>query len=172
MQSEYNLDQHIHNYAVWTAARAVQRNFTTTANIKRAIEQSGLRSFALSNDVKTSDEFDNLHKEWSNQLISAFDLVGVPSCSYGRAAKIISIYLKTSVLLCNRASCNASKVIHPPIDGILLKSLSQLSGLEDLKAIRWTKLDKTKYWELIKRLRCHFRKIDWRLEMYWSPELD
>lgn len=172
MDREYTLDQHIHNYSVWTAARAVQRNFTTTANIKRAIEKTGLRSFALSNTIRDSEQFDSLHVIWSEQLVNAFVDMGAPMCSYGRAAKIISIYLKTSVLLCNRAGCAASPVIHPPIDGILLKNLSEESGLEDLRSVRWTKLDKNQYWGLIERLRSHFGRIDWRLETYWTPELD
>lgn len=172
MDKEYTLSQHVHNYAVWTAARAVQRNFTTTANIKRAIEQIGLQSFALSNTVINSRQFDDMHVMWAEELIDAFKKMGAPKCSYGRAAKIISIYLKTSVLLCNRASCTASAVIHPPIDGILLRNLSEKTALKDLKPVRWTKLNKDEYWELIECLRSHFGQIDWRLEAYWTPEMD
>jgi hypothetical protein len=42
----YTFNDHRHNYAVWTAARAVSRNFTSTANVKLAIEACGLRHFA------------------------------------------------------------------------------------------------------------------------------
>jgi hypothetical protein len=172
MQTDYNLDKHIHDYSVWTAARAVQRNFTTTANIKHAIEQSDLPSFARYNDIRSVEEYDRLHCQWAEQLINAFDNSRAPKCSYGRAAKIISIYLKTSVLLCNRASCTASSIMHPPIDGILLRNIAEIPGLSDLKNIRWTKLDKDEYWSLIKRLRSHFGQVNWKLEKYWTPELE
>ena len=48
--ADYDIQEHIHRYAVWTAARASQRNFTTTANIRRAIEESGLRDFKLAKE--------------------------------------------------------------------------------------------------------------------------
>ena len=38
----YTFTKHIHNYACWTAARAVQRNFTNTQNIVKAIEATDL----------------------------------------------------------------------------------------------------------------------------------
>lgn len=170
--TEYSFEQHVHNYAVWTAARAVQRKFTTTANIKWAIEQTTLRSFAAHNDINSAEQYDELHKCWAENLIHAFSNIGVQDCTYGRAAKVISIYLKTSVLLCNRASCRASQLIHPPIDSILLKRIASKSGLKDLSQIRWTHLSKLEYWSLVKRLKDHFGSFDWRLEEYWTPERD
>lgn len=168
----YTFNQHRHNYATWTAARAVQRNFTTTGKIKYAIERSGLRDFSESDQNITKGEFDQLHQIWAEQLTHAFSSKGVPNCSYGRAAKIISIYLKTSIILCNKANCNRSPLIHPPIDGILLRNVSQCEGLSDLKSIKWTILSKDEYWHLTKRLTDHFKFFDWRLEHFWSPELD
>lgn len=170
--TEYSFEQHVHNYAVWTAARAVQRNFTATVNIKQAIEQTTLRTFAAHNDITTSQQYDEYHEYWADNLITAFSNIGIKDCSYGRAAKVISIYLKTSVLLCNRASCNASKLIHPPIDGILLKRISSQPGLKDLARVRWTQLSKREYWILVERLKVHFGAFDWRLEEYWTPERD
>jgi hypothetical protein len=172
MQQSYSIEQHIHNFAVWTAARAVQRSFTTTSIIKYAIEQTSLRSFSESNISINGNEYDSHHTKWAEQLITAFEMKNITLCSYGRAAKIISIYLKTSILLCNRANCATSAAIHPPIDGILLKNISNLPGLNDLKNIRWTKLDKQNYWLLVDRLKLHFGSFDWKLEEYWTPELD
>lgn len=166
----YSFEQHVHNYAIWTAARAVQRNFTTTANIARAIEQTTMRAFATSNDISTEEQYATLHESWAETLILAFLRMGAPNCSYGRAAKIISIYLKTSVVLCTRASCRASGLIHPPIDYILLKQLSLQSDLRDLAQIKWTQLSKMDYWNLVERLKAHFGTFDWRLEEYWTPE--
>ncbi|AUD05945.1 hypothetical protein [Spirosoma pollinicola] len=165
----YTFDQHRHNYATWTAARAVQRDFTTTAKIKYAIEQSSLQRFAQDDNEVSVEQFATLHQRWAEQIISALKAEGVQTVTYGRASKLISIYLKTSVILCNKGQCYRSSSIHPPIDGILLRSLSILPGLSDLKSIKWTLLEKDDYWKLAERLRNHFGSFDWRLEYYWMP---
>lgn len=167
--NDYTFDQHRHNYATWTASRAVQRNFTTTTKIKYAIEQSSLQHFAQDDNEVSVEQFAALHQRWAERIISALEAEGVQRVSYGRAAKIISIYLKTSVILCNKGQCHRSSVIHPPIDGILLRNLSILPGLSDLKSTKWTQLKKDEYWKLAERLRNHFGSFDWRLEHYWMP---
>jgi hypothetical protein len=166
---DYTFDQHRHNYAIWTAARAVQRNFTTTAKIKYAINESGLQIFAQTGGEVSVESFDSLHQLWADQIIKALQNEGVQTVTYGRAAKIISIYLKTSVILCNKAECKQSFTIHPPIDAILLKNLSTLPGLSDLGSLRWTQIKKEDYWSLAKRLKHYFGSFDWRLEFYWTP---
>jgi len=168
----YTFNQHRHNYAIWTAARAVQRNFTSTSKIKYAIEQTSLQEFAESDQPFSIKEFETLHTIWAMKMQEAFQASEIKTCSYGRAAKIISIYLKTSVLLGNQGNCGRSEFIHPPIDGILLKNMSKNEGLADLKAIRWTQLSQEDYWKLVERLRTHFNRFDWRLEYYWTPELE
>ena len=168
--TDYTFDQHRHNYATWTAARAVQRNFTTTVKIKNAIDQTSLRGFAQDDREVSLEQFNTLHRLWADQIITSLTVEDVRTASYGRAAKIIAIYLKTSVILCNKGKCHRSSVIHPPIDGILLKSLSILPGLSDLKSTKWTQLKKDAYWNLTERLRNYFGSFDWRLEYYWMPK--
>ena len=168
----YNFNQHKHNYAVWAAARAVQRGFTTTGNIKIAIEKSDLRQFSEDISYYSSEQFEKFHRVCSRQLINAFSDLNLADVSYGRAAKIISIYLKTSVVLTSKGECEKSKIIHPPIDSILLNNISKIEGLSNLKAIRWTQLEEFGYWELINKLKSYFTKLDWTLEEYWTHELD
>ena len=57
MNKNYNFNQHRNNFSMWAAARAVQRNFTTTENIVIAIENSGLRDFVESFKNKSKEEF-------------------------------------------------------------------------------------------------------------------
>ena len=150
---DYPFNEHKHRYAVWTAARAVQRSFTTTANIKTAIEASGLRIFAESDKEITIEEFDELHTLWCNTLINSF----LPlKCSYGRAAKIVSIYLKTAVVIASSGSHPNCKIIHPPIDSILLTGLSKLDGLKDLSLERWTTLNEKQYQNVVNTIKTHF----------------
>lgn len=42
--------------------------------------------------------------------------------------------------------------------------------LKDLKNERWTNLNEADYWELVSKIKPHFKKFDWTLEMYWAPE--
>jgi hypothetical protein len=171
----YNFNEHKHNFAVWTAARAVQRNFTTTSKIKQAIEASDLRQFSEDQSSCSVEDFDIFHKKCANQLITQFNTNGITDVSYGRAAKIISIYLKTTVILFNQGNCNRSQVIHPPIDSILLNNIAEkFEALKELKATRWTTLEKPAYWELVSKLRSKprldFPNFNWELEEFWRPE--
>lgn len=164
---DYPFNEHKHRYAVWTAARPVQRSFTTTANIKLAIEASGLRIFAESQNEVTIEEFDELHTLWCNTLINSF----LPlKCSYGRAAKIVSIYLKTAVVIASAGSHPNCKIIHPPIDSILLTGLSKRDGLKDLSLERWTTFNKDGYLKVVNTIKTYFGFFDWQIEKYWKPE--
>lgn len=163
----YTFDEHKHRYVVWTAARAVQRNFTTTNNIGRAIDESGLRLFAEDKLSYDQAGFDSFHRRCGVQIMDALKRQGVEQASYGRAAKIIAIYLKTSVVLSNKGTCCKSMVIHPPIDRILLQALAKNKALRTLSAINWTGLEEKPYWELVEMLRKHIPEFNWKLEEHW-----
>ncbi len=91
----YTFNEHKHCYAVWTAARA-QRAFAKNEEIAKAICTTSLRSF-LEEDVCISHQhFDAKHVEWCEAIIHFF---GDDKCKYGRAAKIVAIYLKTALIL-------------------------------------------------------------------------
>lgn len=166
----YSFSQHRHNYAVWTAARAVQRSLTTTANIKKAIEESVLRDFSESENAITETEFQTFHRKCANQIIMSLNRMGVTNTTYGRAAKIISIYLKTAVILPNSGTCKRSSIIHPPIDSILLKNLSVAAGNKSILAVPWTLLDESGYWSLVLQIKSLPKAFNWTLEEYWRPE--
>jgi hypothetical protein len=96
----------------------------------------------------------------------------VQNATYGRAAKVISIYLKTSVILCNQAKCKKSQVIHPPLDSILLARIAHCLELPSIKTKRWTLFNENDYWDMVKTLQARIGKFDWRVEFYWKPERD
>ena len=172
-EKNYSFANHLHNYAVWTAARAVQRSFTSTKKIKAAIDYSTLRQFAESTESCTKEKFDENHSMWADQLIEGFQTEGIENVSYGRAAKIISIYLKTSVVLPNKAACNRSEIIHAPIDNILLTALAEAKPkFKKEFRLKWTLLKKEDYWKLINDIESAGEPINWRLEKYWRPEQD
>lgn len=75
--TEYTIKDHFHNYAIWTAARAVQRGFTTTANIKAAIDAAGLRDFAENKQNINADEFEDFHMETAHKILSSLEEIGL-----------------------------------------------------------------------------------------------
>lgn len=166
---QYTFSDHLHNYAVWTAARAVQRKFTTTSNIKSAIEASRLRDFAESlHEVMSAEEFDTFHREMAHSMIGFLNGIKVKT-SYGQAAKIIAIYLKTSVIIRESGAGTLSRMAHPPIDNILLSRLNKVYPTLVASKIRWTQLDESEYFQLIEKLRKINFDFFWEIEKYWSP---
>ena len=166
---KYTFNDHLHNYAVWTAARAVQRSFVKTAIIKEAIENSGLPAVISRNDITTSDEFDNFHDRCCREILNFFIKHSIKGASYGRAAKIVSIYIKTSIVIRDSGKSRLAIIAHPPIDNILLKNLDKKMK-KGFSKLRWTQLDRQAYLGLIEELRVITPGEFWKLEQYWIPD--
>ncbi len=166
---EYTLDEHVHRFSVWTAARASQRGFTSTLVISQVIESSKLRDFVESQPKAVSpSEFDEFHKGICRDMIQRFHDLGV-TASYGRVAKIVAIYLKTSVVIRVNRTASILEVVHPPIDRIVLRALAK--ELKDLKKLNWTQMSFDQYWQLVETIRSQLGNFDWRLELRWRPEI-
>lgn len=171
----YSHYQHRHNFAVWCAARAVQRNFANanTLILKEALENSGVVAFIKDNEENdiSKTHFDEQHERWCNSILKTWN--NIDGASYGRAAKLVAVYIKAMIVVRNGQS-KLAIVAHPPIDRIILKNISRDSRIhhdnrENWKEINWTKLDKEKYKKLIK----DFRQVVnnqpfWVIEKYWS----
>lgn len=167
----YTFTKHLHNYACWTAARAVQRNFTTTNKIIKAIESSDLIRFEELH-IETADDYDRFHKICCNQIIDFFNNRLNTTASYGRAAKIVAIYLKTAVIVRYSGEGKMAEVAHPPIDRILLTNLRKYFPHALNEKTKWTELDETSYFDLIAKLRTlPFAKF-WEIEEYWTAAVD
>ena len=133
---------YLHNFACWAAARAVQRNFTTTENIVNAIEKSGLRDFVETYNGNGKAEFEAFHIKCGLKIIEELT---EHNCTYGIAAKIIAVYIKTALVIpLHGVNC---EVIYPPIDA---HNLSKIKGFSKYK---WTKLDKETFDKIIGALK-------------------
>jgi hypothetical protein len=163
----YSFAKHLHNYACWTAARAVQRNFTTTNKIIKAIESSDLVKVEEL-QIETADEYDRFHKVCCNQIIDFFKNQLNTTASYGRAAKIIAIYLKTAVVIRYSGEGKLARIAHPPIDRILLTNLYKKHPELSVDKTTWTKLDEQSYFDLISKIRNLQLSSFWELEKYWD----
>lgn len=170
MRDTYSFKDYIHDYAVWTAARAVQRGFTSTQRIQEAIDKSELHKFSEARKCDSIEEFNDFHRLCAKQIIEAFENRGIAKATYGRATKIISIYLKTSVVIPMSGQGNICQFIHPPIDRILLTNLSREHKLQKLCEKGWTSLNEEEYWNLYERVKREGFQFDWTLEKYWHPK--
>lgn len=164
--NNYNFFDHLHNYGMWTAARAVQRGFTTTKNIAVVVEKSGLRGLLDNKDNWTSATFDEFQRKTAHAIIDGFESLGI-RCSYGQASKIIAIYIKTTFVI--REKEPLKRIAHPPVDGILLAGLHKDFPHLKLGIIKWTRMGEREYWETINKLRTLEADEFWKIEHYWHP---
>ena len=141
--------------------------FASIELIEQAICATNLKEFAESSTLITQEDFDQLQKSWCHTLIHFF--CDINNCSYGRAAKIVAIYLKTSVVLPEKCTSQRYSFIHPPIDNRVLTSLSKKEGLEKLKKETWTKFDEEKYWYIVQKVRSVCNFFHWGIESGWTP---
>ncbi|HAK79362.1 MAG TPA: hypothetical protein DCR35_17430 [Runella sp.] len=171
LELTYSYFNHLHNYAIWTAARAAQRGFTTTKNIKTAIEKTELKDLLEGNKpLKSVEEFDTFHEKCCEFIMAEISQLGIKGVTYGRAAKIVNIYIKTAIVIPNPDS-QLAFIAHPPVDRILLIGLTEQLKVKFHK-ISWTGFDQKDYLKIITQ----FRELGfglevpfWKIEKYWNP---
>jgi hypothetical protein len=144
----YDIYQHRHNFAVWAAARASQRRLTTVDTLRKALESSEVVAFVRDHvtDKIDSDAFAAKHRSWCEEIVRSLLDAGVMNATFGRAAKLVAVYLKSMVVIGPFADSDLARVAHPPIDRILLRNLARAEGLETglstmLRMTNWTALE-------------------------------
>lgn len=146
-----------HEFAVWAGARASQRGFTTIKNLKNALECSGVVDFLLEDGFEhtTRENFDCRHDRWCLNIIGTLkkSIGDRGDVTYGRAAKLIAVYLKSMILMTEYIDTPIAWHVHPPIDRILLQNLAKETGMKKIKSVVWTALDRENYLDLIGVLR-------------------
>ncbi len=174
----YDLSEHRHRFAVWAAARAAQRGFTTVGNLRAALESTDIRkSLALPETFQSSvAQFDKLHAGWCSAIQAFLNDRSIPNATYGRAAKLVAVYLKATVVLGDACNTPLGHNAHPPIDRILLRALASSDELKSphkhtWASVNWTELDDSAYRELIGQLRTVIPAGApfWSIEKYWQP---
>ncbi|SRR6266542_4829373 len=167
--NSYDFQEHLHRYAVWTAARA-QRAFLNNAHISKAIEKVNLKqeAFSLPHNYK-NEEFDKWHSQKTIELqrqLQVFSKIDMP---FSRAAKVLNVYLKTTLVIPNCSSGSSLvNAIHPPIDRILLNCLIENEFLFQEHFTAWTKMNESQYKKIIEMLRKNFTSL-WKAECCWKP---
>jgi hypothetical protein len=141
MGNRYPHFLHRHNFAIWAAARASQRRWGSakTALIKTAVEASGLAKAVEDNASWPPDKeaFDTFHRHHCHRIMQRLEADGVQTVTYGRAAKIVAIYLKSMVVVGPDWDTQFARLIHPPIDNMLLNTTTPLGLKKTQAASRW-----------------------------------
>ena len=163
---------------------------------KEALEKT-LRAVTLDKGQwPPPNEVDGKLQQWTAEVLASL-AARSPGIRYGRAAKLVAVYLKEMVVTGPHADHAFARLLHPPIDGILLRGLATaLKGgslfrdcvsaaskarlgraLTGALKNRPFNLDACEYCELIVALReAHLDRDDqdqhafWFLERFWTPD--
>lgn len=180
---DYDLEEHRHRFAVWAGARAAHRGLKggKVELLREALESTDIRSTVTDpkalNEPINAEDYDDKHHEWCDAVLTYLRIdVGIKDATFGRAAKLVAVYIKTMIVIGPNFDSQFAKVAYPPIDGILLKALSKSDNITDEGAkhyfggVKWTQLDADGYETLISTIRKCVPNIDpfWHLEQYWD----
>ncbi|MFK8055854.1 MAG: hypothetical protein AB8F78_07015 [Saprospiraceae bacterium] len=176
----YTIQLHRHRFAVWTAGRAVARNFASAKHVEAAITAAGLRKAVEADKVfRNQKAFDKWHVGRCEKMLKYWDKhsEGVKEHSFGRAAKVIAIYLKAMIGLGEIDAHPMQKWMHPPIDRILLDNMRTDLGYTIKELPNWTQLDVDGYSEVLKRIsdwmQANRKGADlWEVEEFWAADVD
>ena len=172
----YDIKEHKHRYAAWAASRAssVKGCRFKVRQGEMIIKHIGLNDLIdRPDDLRDASKFDDYHRKLREAAISKATELGL-NFTHGVAAKLINIYMKT-IFICGGYPNHAkTKLIHPPIDALLLKALHKEIGeleaeLHKAIKIRWSKFDSDQYEEVIKNIRVvQNGEPLWKIEEYWQ----
>jgi hypothetical protein len=174
----YDITEHRHRFAVWAAARAAQRGFTTVRNLRDALQATDIQEIlsAPSTFDISAAQFDEFHRRWCSAICSNLIDRQISKVTHGRAAKLVAIYLKAIVVMGSGCNSSLAHHMHPPIDRILLQSLAASDRITSpheaaWRSISWTQLDEAAYDRLIGQLRNAIPGDApfWTIEEYWEP---
>ena len=182
--SDYSLGEHRHRFACWAAARAASRKLAGGSNraMRIALEDSALPGVLLGPPQRwpqSAAEYDRAHSRWCGDVVSSLHGQGVETATYGRAAKLVAVYVKAMIVCGGEAESALGQVAHPPIDRLLLQALARQSCFpsqlrQEWRRTSWTTLDVDGYDEVILSLReagLDYQGF-WRAERWWSGDGD
>ena len=178
----YSLTEHRHRYACWCSARAATRGLggATNKTVRLALESSSLPDLIAGPPEawpRTADDFDEAHLTWCAAVLDSLHAQGVHEATFGRAAKIVAIYLKTLVVCGGQSTSALAQVAHPPVDRVLLQALARdpqfpSAVRSEWRRTSWTALGEAEYSALVAQLRAVGLDSGgfWRAERWWSGD--
>jgi hypothetical protein len=173
---EYTFEEHSHRYACWTAARSASISRFSNIEIAGFIQRISLRLKL----EKLRAQKNVAHWQYKNWFIENVRLlkeemetnsVRIPAkhrkISFGIAAKVMSVYVKTYEVITSKGRSNLSQVAFPPIDRFLLSGLT--GGVRGLQIKPWSQLQEKEFLLLIEKLRSYVGDNPfWTIEENWN----
>ena len=193
----YDIIEHRHRLAVWGAGRAYSRQGPghTIAVARQLIENSKLSDINSPDDLPAADQMDAFIHERIHQVMAASlpirytnkDKQVVPlQCTYGRAQKLVNMYLKLKIVCAGFETHEKVHALHPPLDKVLLDALfasKKVDCPDDLAKFQtaletakqmgkaWTVFDRQTYDAYIAAIKVFQGKQPlWAAERLWNPE--
>lgn len=190
-KKEYSIEEHKHRFACWAASRAASASSVCRFRVEEGVkilEGCGFNPHTAEVDeLPEPEKFDEWHQKWCEKAVNLDkdkEVKVAGELTYGVAAKLINCYLKA------RFVCGSDhedekvkkivKVIHPPIDSILLKSLVKNSPdfgkfYKKLKNKAWSNFEEPDYTSVINKIKeiddleyLGHRESLWKIEYYWQ----
>lgn len=122
----YEIHQHKHSYAIWTASRAWNRKLKggglTLA--QQLIELTGLKDVRGPADIAPDVDAWLLAK--MRLIVDYADQNQIQGINYGRAQKLVNIYLKTKLVCGGHETHPNVSQLHPPLDRELFDGLRRV----------------------------------------------
>jgi hypothetical protein len=98
----------------------------------------------------------------------------IKNVTFGRAAKLVAVYLKTMIVIPD-PECVFAAILHPPVDRILLQNVARDKQYPSefrkvWSTTNWTELNEDQYYQVIETFRECGLDIPqfWRIERYWD----
>jgi hypothetical protein len=170
----YNFQNHIHQFGVWAAARAASISRLTNVEVETIFNAVEIekRVQELQHTKKiTPAKYKKWHILLCNEIIAL-----VPKkinkkkrvISFGIASKLVSIYLKTTIVLPGLGKTPLACIAYPPIDRFLIRSLNNFCDTN--YNTNWSTFNINDYLIIIEKLQQTFKGCLWHAEVLWILE--
>lgn len=139
--STYTIRDHAHRFAVWAAGRAYSRSGGdgggySVQYAQRMLEAAGMRDINTPEDLPSKEKIDAFIHGRIEAVRAARPATYVHHqtredvafrCTYGRAQKLVNVYLKSKLVCGGYHDDERVARLHPPIDRKLLTGLNAFS---------------------------------------------
>lgn len=181
--SDYSIEKHKHLYAKWCAAAAYGRGLADGGNALafQLIEASDLGKVTRPEHI--GQDVDQWQMDFMRTIVAKAAQLGITDFSFGRAQKLVNIYLKT-VLVCGGYHLHRNvALLHPPLDSELFKGLRSFLSknrathaearsafiLAQRRNPRWTKFSEVDYLAHINAIKLLMAgKPMYQVEEHWN----
>lgn len=121
--TQYCIEKHKHHYGKWCAAAAYGRGLAGGGNALafKLIELSGLDQVTGPEDI--GQNVDKWQVSFMKKIEVEAKSLGVTDFTFGRAQKLVNIYLKTVLVCGGHHQHPRVGLLHPPLDFELFKGL-------------------------------------------------